>query len=227
MIEINLLPEELKKKMGRFSNIDFSKVMPQNFPLKKIAIIVILAFVISQIILFLIGAGAASEIKGLSKKHEAMLPGKKEADLLKMQVDILNKKVKAIDGLMIKRFSWAKKLSAISDSMTQGIWLSDLSYDEYIEERIASAGESEGMKPRKAQAKPVVEKTLARYLVITGYASRMGGEGTALVGKFIQGLKDNKDFYKDFSDITLGSIKSDKVADQEVMSFKITCSFKT
>ncbi len=54
----------------------------------------------------------------------------------------------------------------------------------------------------------------------------MGEEGTASIGKFIKSLKDNNSFFSDFSDIDLGSIKRDKVNDQEVMSFKITCFFK-
>ena len=54
----------------------------------------------------------------------------------------------------------------------------------------------------------------------------MGEQGTALVGKFIQGMKDDQSFFSDFSDIKLESIKSEKVLDQEVMAFQITCQFK-
>jgi hypothetical protein len=71
-----------------------------------------------------------------------------------------------------------------------------------------------------------MEKSLLRYLIISGYASRLGEEDTALIGKFMKALKENPSFYSDFSDIELGTIKRDKIEDQEVMGFKITCLFK-
>lgn len=63
------------------------------------------------------------------------------------------------------------------------------------------------------------------HMVINGYASSVGEQGTSLVGKFIDGLKGNKSFSSDFSDIKLETIKSGKYADQEVMVFTITCVF--
>jgi hypothetical protein len=54
----------------------------------------------------------------------------------------------------------------------------------------------------------------------------MGEEGTALIGRFIDKLKNNLSFYSDFSDIELGSIKREQSSGQEIMTFKITCLFK-
>ena len=67
---------------------------------------------------------------------------------------------------------------------------------------------------------------VSKYLIISGFASTVGEEGTALIGKFIKGLKDNSSFYSDFSYIELGAIKRDRIEDQEVMSFRLTCLFK-
>ena len=75
--------------------------------------------------------------------------------------------------------------------------------------------------------KTETQKVNVRYLNISGYASSMGEQGTALVGKFINGMKESPAFFSDFSDIKLESIKSEKVLDQEVMSFQITCQFKS
>ena len=55
----------------------------------------------------------------------------------------------------------------------------------------------------------------------------MGEEGTALIGRFIEKLKENASFYSDFSDIELGSIKREQTGNQEMMTFKMTCLFKT
>jgi hypothetical protein len=112
---------------------------------------------------------------------------------------------------MGKRFSWAKKLNALSDSMAPGIWLSDLEYDE----RPLSNNNS---------AKGAV--SIPGKLIISGYAAGIGEQGLALIGKFVKSLKENNAFYSDISDIDLVASKSDKVESQEVMNFKINCVFK-
>ena len=103
------------------------------------------------------------------------------------------------------RFSWARKLNALGDAVTPGIWLANLSY-------------AEGPSGREAGS--------SRILVLTGYAAGAGEQGAALVGKFIKSMKDHPAFYGDFSDIALGSIRSEKVEGQEIMNFRITCLFK-
>jgi len=227
MIEINLLPEELKKKEPKFKKIDLSGINVQDIPILKIAALFFAVLVIIQVILVLIGIYGNSVVSSLSKDYSAISPKKAEAESLKSQVDTINRKVNAIDELMVKRFSWSKKLNDLSDSMTPGIWLNEVSYDEKVTERASQQdGRAANNKSRKDTSKASPEKILSRYLILSGYASSMGEEGTALIGKFIKSLKDNPSFYSDFSTIELGVIKRDRVEDQEVMNFKITCLFK-
>jgi hypothetical protein len=127
---------------------------------------------------------------------------------------------------MVKRFSWAKKLNDLSDSMTPGIWLTELSYDEKLGEVQRPALPSPLKKKGANENAPTTEKVVLRYLTISGMASSMGEEGTALIGRFIKNLKANNEFYSDFSEIELGTITREKVDDQEVMKFNITCLFK-
>ena len=231
MIEINLLPEELRKKEPQFKKVDMSKLSLEGIPVLKIAGAAFGVLVAIQLLLFFIGIYTRTQYVSLENRCQKLLPRKTEADGLKKQVDTINKKIKAIDELMVKRFSWAKKLDDLSDSMTPGIWLNELSYNEKIAEAPAAAADlvpaakkNSGQGSVQKAVRP--EKTAMRYLIISGYASSMGEEGTALIGKFIQSLKDNASFYSDFKDIELGNIKRDKIEDQEVMSFKITCLFK-
>jgi hypothetical protein len=134
----------------------------------------------------------------------------------------MSKKVSAIDELMVKRFSWTKKLNDLSDSVTPGIWLTQLDYDERLVERAKTAANTS----KGQEGKVATEKILERYLVISGAASSMGEEGTALIGRFIKNLKENGSFYADFSDIEFGNIKREQMSGQEIMTFKITCLFK-
>lgn len=232
MVEINLLPEELrkKKKVQRFKTIDLSNVDLSKFNLRNIrtlakdvpavrwCLISIGALIVFHILLFTVGIYAKVRFHSLNKKYIAILPEKKDADSLRERSESIDRKVKAINDLMIKRFIWAKKLNALSDSMVSGVWLNELSYDSKVVERVAQ-GNGKGKKGAST------EKVLSNYLVLSGFTSQMGESGAAFVGKFIKSLKDNTGFYSDFSDITLVSIKSDKADGQEVMNFKITCPF--
>jgi len=163
----------------------------------------------------------------MTKKYNVILPERNKAQSLKLQIDLMNRKVAAIDELMVKRFGWAEKLSSLNDSVTPGIWLSELTYDEKIGENTKKVVTKQAAPGGKNQTlKQSTEKVTLRYLLISGYASSMGEQGTASIGKFIKSLKDNSGFYSDISNIELGSIKSEKMQDQEVMSFKLTCMFK-
>lgn len=210
MIEINLLPEELKKRsslFSGFSKMDMSGLDIKNIPVLKIGVGIGLAVVGIQLVLFSIGMISSSQLSSVSKKLNDILPKKKEADALKAQVADINKRSTAIDELMLKRFSWARKLSELNDCVTPGIWFSELYYDE-----------------RPIPGKD--NKSLPGALVVSGYASGAGEQGAALIGRFIKAMQDNKAFYSDFEKIDLVSTKSDKVDNQDVMSFRVTCYFK-
>ena len=214
MIEINLLPDENKKSKRRTtSNMDLSRVNIQALPVVKIALVCAGIIVFIQALVFALGLGLGSLSKSMTKEYSAIEPEKEETQVIEHQTAKLARKVSAIDELMVKQFIWAKKLNDLSNSVTPGIWLTELEYNEDVAQ--APKGES-------APAQNVTSKRL----VISGNASSMGEEGTALIGKFIQSLKSNPGFYADFSEINLGKIRREKIDDQEVMTFEITCLFK-
>jgi hypothetical protein len=221
MITINLLPQEDKKEESSFSKFSFS-FKGQEKLVKKIAITVLLALVAMHAVLFFIGMRSSMSIRALAQKDAMLQPGKKEYEALKSEVGSVNKKASAVDALIANRFSWAKKLNDLSESMTQGIWLTEISYKETPSE-ISTQVKALVKKPI---TKLETKKIIFRYLNISGYASSMGEGATALVGKFINGMKENPSFFSDFTEIKLESIKSEKIFDQEVMNFRITCLFK-
>jgi hypothetical protein len=211
MIEINLLPEERRKKEPVFSGIDLGSVDLSGLPFIKIAGGAFGVLVAIQCLLFLVGVCGRFYLNGVRSRYERLLPERTVAEKLKSETSEINKKVAAIDDLMVGRFSWARKLSALNESMTPGIWLTELSYDE------RAAG---------VAARPSGEKTAGRFLIITGYASGQGEQSTALVGRFIKSLKENPEFYSSFGDIELGAIRRDRIDGQGVMNFRITCLFE-
>jgi hypothetical protein len=170
--------------------------------------------------LFFIGVFSKSHLARVNVKYNSILPQKNEADKLKAEVDLITKKTAAIDDLMVNRFSWANKLSALNDAVVSGVWLSELFYEEKAIDRPIAPD------PKTGKVRSGTEKVVSRYLVLAGYALNTGGEGTALVGRFIKSLKDSSSFYSSFSNIELGAIRRDRMDNQEVMNFRIVCLFK-
>ena len=227
MIKINLLPEDLKKQESSFTRIALS-FKGREGAVKNFVIALILILVAVHVALFFIGTRSSAIFKSLTQKYNSLLPGMIECASLKAETDITNKKAQSIDYLMANRFSWAMKLNSLSDSMTPGIWLTGLSYEEKPGEvSVQVKAPSSPAGGRKETTKTETKNISLRYLNISGYASSMGEQGTVLIGKFIKSMKENESFFGDFSEIKLESIKAEKFLDQEVMSFKITCLFKT
>ncbi len=208
MIKIDLMPQELKKKPSIFTGMDFSGIDIKSIPVLNIAAGIGVVAVAVQILVFVLSIVSSAQLASVTKEYDAIQPDKKIADALKAKVVDINKRSGAIDELMIKRFSWARKINLLSDCMTPGIWLSELYYDE---------------EPVQGSAK---KAAMPGTLVISGYASGVGEQGAALIGKFIKSLQDDKGFYSDFTGVDLVSTKSGKVDNQDVMSFRITCAFK-
>ncbi|MBP7056734.1 MAG: hypothetical protein KBB52_07765 [Candidatus Omnitrophica bacterium] len=224
MIEINLLPQEYRKKEPRFKGVEISQLNLQKIPVIYILVVTVAILIIAQITIFLSGIYARARLTDLEKRYSTIKPDKQKFDELSSRVSATKKKITAIDELMGKRSTWARKLSDLSDSMTPGIWLTNLSYDERATERIIprtnTKGSADGALP------PIKQLTVNRNLIISGYAAGADEQGAALVGKLIKSMKENPGLSDEFSDIILGSIKSEKVEGQDVMNFRITCIFK-
>ena len=188
MIELNLLPEELRKKKKRFE-------LPE-IPFIPIGIALIVTLVVIQLLLSGWIATTEAQISSLEKTWQDLVPKKTDLEKIKKKISATSKKAQAIEYLIDKRMSWARLLNELSDSVTSNIWLTSLSYNELT-------------------------------LTISGSASGKGEEATAYIARFIQSLKDNSGFFKNFNDVELISIKQGSVADQDVMDFKLACRFKS
>lgn len=218
MIEINLLPPEIRKRKRRIE-------------LPNISFLPIIAGLLGAIIVIhlLIGMTLALKtktLKMLEKKWAAILPDKQKADTIKSELTSMRNKIDAIDGLIKGRPSWARRLNDISDSMIPGVWLNKLWLETRIivqEPAVKSAGDADG---KVKTVKAVPKKTVIESLHINGSAIAFGGEETATIGKFIRSLKDDESFFSAFRDIESASIQRTKIKDEEIMDFELICYFK-
>jgi len=224
MIEINLLPENLRKKERK--KMDLPEIYFLPLAIYSLIGLVIIHLFFGAVILWKRGS-----VGRMTKKIEKLEPQKKEYLELKSAVDKATLKQNSINQLMVNRLMWSKKLNDLSDSMIPGVWLTKLYLERKNEQDAAGKGKKKSLKlslDQLQQPKQAPEKKskVVSYLCLEGYASSLFGEEASIIAKFITSLKNNNDFYKDFSDIRLDSIQRKTIKDVEVMSFKIFCYFK-
>ena len=201
MIELNLLPEELKKKK--------QKIELPEIPFIPITIGVIAALLLLQLLLSGIIFASKKQLAALDRTWQEMAPEKKEVETIKGRISATSKKTRAIEELMQKRLNWSRLLNELSNSMIANIWLSGLIYDE-----------------KSAKSARDKEKSVPT-LRLSGSASAKGEGATSDIARFIESLKSNKNFFRDFDEIELVSIKKGQASGQDVMDFTLVASFKS
>lgn len=229
MIEINLVPAELRKKERRESALGagFSGVSR----LSQVRLLVIFAasLVAVQAILFALQFSERFHLSRLQKQSLESNRKRAEVDKVKGSLEAISGKVPSIDQIMSGRIKWARTLNALSDAVTPGVWLTGLSYDERALETAAQGAAGARSSPvLGAKKEPVQAATRATqaFLTLTGRAYGTSGDLTAIIGKFIKSLKAEKGFSSTFANIAVEDIKGEKFEGQEVMYFRIVCSSK-
>lgn len=125
MIEINLLPAELRKR-------ESFKFSPPEGYLKNIALSAIAVFILANILIPLLIVTKGVMLKQLKRSFLSIQPQMKQIDEINLQVQ----KARALDGLFSRlvkaRLTTAVKLNIISDCLPQGVWLSEFSLSKDI-----------------------------------------------------------------------------------------------
>jgi len=192
MIELNLIPEEFKKKKKKFE-------IPE-IQIAPVAAVFAGILVVVQLFLGGIVLIGKAQLAALDKTWQGLEPKRQVLDDLKKSITFTDKKIKSLEVLMEARVSWAELLNALSDSLTANIWLTELS-------SIRHEGKSRNLK-------------------LSGSALARGEGATRDIARFIKALKANKNFFRNFEDIELVSIKEGSQAGQNVMNFTLACKFK-
>ncbi|MBI4972859.1 MAG: PilN domain-containing protein [Candidatus Omnitrophica bacterium] len=121
MIEINLLPEELKAKPKERK----TKLEPK--AVFYLAPVIFALLIATHIYLAVVNIKNSYQLKALNNKWQAQEPQRKILDSAKEEYDILSADVQAIRQLAAERINWAEKLNQISLGLPSGVWLNEIS----------------------------------------------------------------------------------------------------
>jgi Tfp pilus assembly protein PilN len=119
MIEINLLPEELKVRRAKTSE------QKQYFVYLIPLFVVILIFV--HLYLGMVGISRALRLNSLNKKWTALEPQRKKIAGLKSQSELSSQEGNIIQELIKKSVIWSKNLNKLSLNLPSGIWFNEIS----------------------------------------------------------------------------------------------------
>ena len=204
MIEINLLPKELRKKKIEIPEIDISFL--------PIAAVFLGLIIVIHSALSLSVALKTRSLNRLNERWQEKLPEEEKAVEYTNKLTDMRTKIDAIDSLLQGRMSWTEKLNNLGDAMIPGVWLNSL----WLERRMILQKAEENAEPTKVMVKTL---HLKGSVIVTG-------EETAAIGKFIRSLKENERFFADFKEIGSASIQRSRLKDVEVMDFELICYFK-
>lgn len=220
MIQINLLPEELRKK-------EVARVNLPELPVKKALFAGVLGILVLQL-LGTFGAIALAVHNAQGGREIARLTQTtQEIQDLSKQSTTLQSNVREFETLSKRPYRWATLLHALTQSMTKGVWLRVLQVDETVVESSRRAPASDEAKSEKASSKRPAKASRAVVKVLKLEGSVMApGQEASFVGKFLKSLKDNPDFSRIFSDVQLSSMSQRRIKDYDVYDFVITCTFR-
>ncbi|MBU1061254.1 MAG: PilN domain-containing protein [Candidatus Omnitrophica bacterium] len=128
MIEINLLPEELRKRKRAPLNLE-----NLDFEMDKLKLLIGGIFVGCLVLLIVIlSAGSfirKSQIMRLKAKESLIAPQKSQVEMVDKEVNLLKNKLKTVGEITKRRFLWSQKLNELSDMVLPGIWFTRIYTD--------------------------------------------------------------------------------------------------
>ncbi|MDP8230995.1 MAG: hypothetical protein P9L93_07875 [Candidatus Gorgyraea atricola] len=192
MIEINLLPEEMRKKRQPQFKLDLE--------MEKVKVIggAAAAGILIILVLFcLVGSFVRKkQTQRLLLKEQNFAAETLDIETINKEIVTLKAKMNMMDGVTSRRFLWAEKLNYLSDLILPGIWFT----------RIRTDSEDK--------------------LVVEGSVIPKQEEAMATVGKFMKNVRDNKTFFKDFSNIKLESVQRKSIDERDIVDFRIVLYLK-
>ena len=144
MIEINLVPPELrkKKKSGMFGGLQ----IPMEVVIGSAGGLIMLLFIV-HLSLLVINISRMNTHKSLKTQWEQMLPQKEIVDGVMNNMRQLQTKYNDITNTLEgSDILWAKKLNMVSENIPRGVWLSQVAFNDnifYLDGSAISRGSNE------------------------------------------------------------------------------------
>ncbi len=116
--------------------------------------------------------------------------------------DNLIKKRSLLADLMKNRFYWTPRLKALVNLVPEGVWLSEMEFNQTLSNGISSPG--------------------YRMLIRAKAFISQDKSADSLTNKFLENLRNDRFFGNVFKEIGISSVKTEQIADGQLVTFEIS-----
>jgi len=189
MIEINLLPPELRSKAKRAETVKPTGKQPVYLLYIIPALLALLVCV--HVYVAVTDAVKGRQLASLDNKWRSLEQRRKEAAEFKKEFDAVTNNINTIQQLTSQRVNCAEKLNKLSLYLPKGVWFLDLVLDQ-------------------------------KNMVLKGSVISPQKEELNLINGFIDSLKKDYGFIKDFNSLELSSIQRRMIVSYDIVDFILT-----
>jgi hypothetical protein len=201
MIEINLLPEELRIKakvkapaqqVTVKSNAGFNQDLLFIYAIPALLGV----FVLAHLYFAVLAISKNGKLASLNRQWIALEPQKKASDEFNKEFSASSQDAGMTAALVNQRVLWAQKLNKLSLHLPPGVWFTDITIN-------------------------------SKDVIIRGSVISLVKEEVSLINKLLDNLKDDIVFTKDFSGFELSSVDKRAVGGYDIADFILTGTLKT
>jgi hypothetical protein len=200
MIEINLLPEELRVKTKTRNSEQVAAKKGALLSQDKLFIyaipFVLGLFVLVHLFFAVIAIAKNTQLISLNRKWVYLQPQKKVLDQFNKEFSSGSQDANFAQLLISKRILWAEKLNKLSLYLPSGIWFNDITINP-------------------------------KNITIQGSVISLQKEEVSLVNKLLDNLKVDAEFSKDFSSFELTSMQNKTVGGYDIADFVLVGALKS
>ncbi|MDO8662310.1 MAG: hypothetical protein Q7K98_03720 [Candidatus Omnitrophota bacterium] len=197
MIEINLLPEELRNKVVKLKKPE-ATITAAGLEPKHFILLIPLAFGILiglQLIIGLLGLTKSVQARMLDGKWSSLEPERKALKEFNDKYNLVSEDTQIIQQLMRTRVNWSEKLNSLSLNLPAGVWFEEILVN-------------------------------SKELALQGAVVSLNKEELSLIKQLIDNLKNDPAFFRDFNYLEMGSAKKKAFGSYDITEFTLNASLK-
>jgi Tfp pilus assembly protein PilN len=206
MIEINLLPKELRKKTKAFT-LDRNALY---FVAGGAAILVIMIMITSFQTLKL--KGLDKKIMEAQRKKEQLRESIQMVDAISELKNSIVRRMTAIEDLDKNRSTWIEVLQDLSDRVPEYVWLSSFKEVPKTQPQTAQASPTGSDVLQDTLKKAPIKQTSVSDMTIDGYSLSINNLAIFMINLM------RSDYFKN---IELKFVRADAVEDQKIFAFQL------
>ncbi len=200
MIEINLLPEELRVKTKGRAPEAVQVANPQVLAQDQIFVyaigLVLVLFILAHFYFVALSLSRNGKLASLNRRWQGLAQQRKALDEFNGEASPAGGGDSAVvSQLSRQRVLWAQKLNILSLELPSGVWFNDITIN-------------------------------ARSITIQGSVISLQKEEISLIDKLMDSLKTDPEFSKDCSGFELGKIQKRTVGGYDIADFVLTGNLK-